>query len=194
MTDPSPEPADADDGADARWFRRFRFSAEQAEAVRAQVAHSCRAIDEGPGATDLLAHLLELTWALTPLGREADAVSFGRLAVDLARASGDTAAEAEALLHTATALQYAGQPAEARALFGAGIDLVTRAGEPGHLHYLQHHLARLTAEALDPAGAAELFEAALRQRRELGDEALIRSTETALADLASWTERRGATS
>ncbi len=184
MTDP------AEDGPDARWFRRFRFSPEQAEAVREQVGRSCRAIDEGLGPADLLARLLELTWALPPLGSEAEAVSFGRLALDLARAGGDGTSEIEALLHTATALQYAGEPAEARALFETGADLAATTGETGNLHYLQHHLGRLTAEALDPTGAAELFRSALRQRREIGDDGLIRSTEDALAELATWTERR----
>lgn len=183
--------ADTDtDDSDARWFLRFRFSPEQAEAVRQQIGESCRAVDGGLGPADLLAHLLELTWALPPLGSEAEAVSFGRLAVDLARAAGDGTSEIEALLHTATALQYAGEPAEAQALFEAGIDAAARTGETGNLHYLQHHRGRLAAEALDPAGAAELFEAALRQRREIGDEGLIRSTETALAELPDWIERR----
>lgn len=184
MTDPA-----ADDDPDTRWFRRFRFSPEQAEAVRQQIGRSCRAIDEGLGPADLLAHLLELTWALPPLERETEAVSFGRLALDLARAGGDGTAEIEALLHTATALQYAGEPADARAMFEAGIDVAAQTGETGNLHYLQHHLGRLTAEALDLSGSAELFEAALRQRRELGDEGLIRSTETALAELATWIDR-----
>lgn len=180
----------ADDDPDSRWFRRFRFSAEQADAVRDQIGQSCRAIDEGLGPADLLAHLLELTWGLPPLGRETEAVSFGRLALDLARAGGDASAETEALLHTATALQYADEPAEAQALFEAGIDLATQTGERGSLHYLHHHLGRLTVEALDPAGAAEQFEAALRQRREIGDEGLIRSTETALAELTTWIDHR----
>lgn len=186
--DPTDDPTG--DDSDTRWFRRFRFSPEQAEAVRQQIGQSCRAIDEGLGSADLLAHLLELTWALPPLERETEAVSFGRLALDLARAGGDGTTEIEALLHTATALQYAGEPAEARGLFEVGIDVAARTGETDNLHYLQHHLGRLTAEALDPVGATELFEAALRQRREIGDEGLIRSTETALAELTTWIDHR----
>lgn len=191
MTDPADEPTDdpTEGNVDAGWFRRFRFSPDQAETVRQQIGLSCRAIDDGLGPADLLAHLLELTWALPPLERETEAVSFGRVALELARAGGDSSSEIEALLHTATALQYAGEPAEARALFEAGIDVAARTGETGNLHYLQHHLGRLAAEALDSAGAAELFETALAQRREIGDEALIRSTETALAELTAWIDR-----
>ena len=185
MTDAAQDP-------DTPWFRRFRFSAEQADAVREQVALTCRAIDGGLGSTELLASLLELAWALAPLGREAEAAAFGRMAVDVARARGDIGAEIEALLHTATALQYAGERDEARALFEAGIDLARQAGENGNLHYLQHHLGRLAAEALDPAEAAELFGAALAQRREIGDGGLIGSTEAALADLPAWTDRHRA--
>lgn len=180
------EPAETPDPT--RWFRRFRFSAEQADAVREQVERTCGAIDGGLGSAELVAGLLELAWALAPLGREAEAAAFGRMAVDLARARGDAASEIEALLHTATALQYAGEPDEAKALFEAGIELTHRTGQTGNLHYLQHHLGRLTAESLDPAGAAELFEAALRQRREIGDAGLIGSSEAALAELAGWVE------
>lgn len=185
MTEPADDP-------DSRWFRRFRFSAEQAGAVREQVERTCRAIDGGLGPTELLASLLELAWALAPLGREAEAAAFGRMAVDVARAGGDVAGEIEALLHTATALQYAGEPDGARTLFETGIDLARRTGETANLHYLQHHLGRLTAEALDQAGAGELFEAALAQRRDLDDAGLTRSTEAALADLPAWIEHRRA--
>lgn len=184
MTDPPEDP-------DSHWFRRFRFSADQADAVREQVELSCRAIDGGLGATDLLANLLELAWALPPLDREVEAVAFGRLAVEVARAGADTEAEIEGLLHTATALQYAGEPVEARALFQAGIDLALRSGRTGSLHYLRHHLGRLMAEGLDPAAAGELFDAALEQRREVGDAGLIRSTETARAELAAWIDSHG---
>lgn len=183
MTDPTED-------ADGRWFGRFRLSAEQAEAVREQVRLRCRAIDEGLGPADLLAGMLELAWALAPLEREAEAVDFGLVALDLARAAGDIEAEIEALLHTATALQYAGQPGEAQALFETGIDLALRTGRTENLHYLQHHLGRLTAEALDPDAARELFDAALRQRHEIGDAGLIRSTEAARAELATWVDRR----
>lgn len=180
MTDSTEDP----DGE--RWFRRFRFTAEQAEAVREQVERTCRTIDGGPGSAELMSGLLELAWALAPLGREGEAAAFGRVALDLARATGDAEAEIEALLHTATALQYGGEPDEARALFRAGIDRAIETGRTGNLHYLQHHLGRLTAEALDPAGAGGLFEAALAQRRQIGDAGLVRSTETALAELAPW--------
>lgn len=185
MTEPAHDPDD-------RWFRRFRFSAEQAEAVREQVERTCRAIDAGLGPNELLAALLELAWALAPLGREAEAAAFGRMAVDVARSRADVGAEIEALLHTATAVQYAGEPDEARTLFETGIDLAHRTGETANLHYLQHHLGRLAAEALDPVGAAELFGAALAQRRDLDDAGLIRSTEAALADLPAWIEHRRA--
>lgn len=179
MTDPAEDP-------DARWFRRFRFSAEQADAVRQQVERTCRTIDGGPASAELSSGLMELAWALTPLGRETEAAAFGRVALDLARATGDAEAEIEALLHTATALQYTGEPDEAQALFQAGIDRAIETGRTGNLHYLQHHLGRLAVEAFDPAGAGGLFEAALAQRRDMGDAGLVRSSEAALAELAPW--------
>ncbi|MEZ5410352.1 MAG: hypothetical protein R2761_20140 [Acidimicrobiales bacterium] len=184
------EPADS---SDQHWFRRFRFSPEQADAVRQQIEFSCRSIDGGLGSADLLASLLELAWALSPLGREAEAAAFGRLAVDLARAGGDVASEIEALLHTATALQYTGEPEAARALFATGIELALGSGHTDNLHYLHHHLGRLEAEALDPTTADELFTAALAQRRQMADDGLVQSTEAALADLAAWVDLRRTT-
>jgi hypothetical protein len=88
---------------------------------------------------ELLPSLLELAWSLTPLGSEPEAVAAGQRAIELARSRQLEALEIEALLHTATALQYTGDATSAGKLFEEAIARVHATGLTEHLHYLLHH-------------------------------------------------------
>lgn len=130
--------------------------------------------------------LLELAWALTPLGNEAEAAATGQRANRLASSRKLEASTIEALLHTATAMQYLGDVHTADELFREAIDRVHETGHTEHLHYLLHHCGRLMTEQHKPDNARTLFEEALRIRNILGDTAMSKSTEVALNELDSW--------
>jgi tetratricopeptide (TPR) repeat protein len=182
--------ASHDNGSDTAWFRRFRFNEDQMEGIRQQVELNRRAIADEKRPAELLQHLLELAWALTPLDGQDEAAAVGQRAVDLARTEGLASAEIEGLLHTATALQYSGDVHRADEIFEEAIRRVHETCYAEHLHYLLHHRGRLRAELLDPDEARLLFEEALRIRRASREPLLVKSTESALNELNSWCASR----
>jgi hypothetical protein len=180
----------AEQNLDADWYRRFRLPDDQVDAKRYKATRDRESVEEGGDVAELLEKLLELAWALTPLGEECEAVRFGRRAIELARSRGSVAIEIEAMLHTATALQYSTEQAEAEAMFEDGIELCHVSGQDEQLHYFLHHLGRFKAEQLDEASASARFEAAIieREHRRLDD--LAESSRMALAGLRPWIANR----
>lgn len=172
---------------DSAWFRRFRIPPGRVVSTRRAVEQNRRAVDDStPGPEELFHALLELAWALTPLGREAEAVDFGERARQLAKELGDRREEIEALLHLGTALQYGGHAGRAQLCFDDALALSAQHDEPEHVHYLLHHAARLKAESGEIETARSFFERALHLRKDIGDDALVKSTQAALEELDSW--------
>jgi HTH-type transcriptional regulator, pleiotropic regulator of extracellular virulence genes len=175
---------------DAQWFRRFRLPADDLAETSATVERDTVAVSSGSlTREELLDTLLGLTWALTPLGRESEAVTFGEQALHLAQDLDSRNLEVEALLHLATAHQYCGADAIAEALFYEGLELARAADHP-QLHFLLHHRGRLHAEASELEAARACFEEALLLRQVVGNDTLIASTENALATLEEWCASR----
>ena len=181
---------EAEDDADAAWYRRFRLPDDQVDATRQQVTRDRASVEPGGDVAEKLDELLELAWALTPLGEEREAARYGRRAVAIARSRGSVAAEIEALLHTATALQYSHESADAEAMFEFGIELCRTSGEGEQLHYFLHHLGRLRAEQLDEAGATLMLNAAIVERERRHLDHLAESSRQALAGLGAWIANR----
>lgn len=97
---------------------------------------------------------MRLGFSLTPVGREAEAAGHLEAALAMARQLGDHEQEVAA--------------------YGTG----------GQVHYLLHHRGRCYAEQGQAADARRCLEQALVLRQQLGNEALIASSQGALADLA----------
>jgi tetratricopeptide (TPR) repeat protein len=171
---------------DSMWFRRFRFSPTQTIEIREQIIRNQQVVAANSSPLELLSSLLELTWALTPLDRQTEAVILGERSVGLARAEGLLEIEIEALLHTATAVQYTGDQHRAADLFEEAVRRVDETGHTEYLHYILHHYGRLKAEISDPDSARSLLERALELRERSGDAQLITSTRQALAELTRW--------
>ncbi len=184
------EVGEAENDLDAEWYRRFRLPNEQVDATREQVTRIRQNVDEGDDVTETLEKLLELAWALTPLGEEREAARCGRRAIELARSRGSVAVEIEALLHTATALQYSGKQADAETMFNDGIELCRTSGHDEQLHYFLHHLGRLRAEQLDESSATATFDEAITEREQRRLDHLAESSRLALAGLRSWIDER----
>jgi tetratricopeptide (TPR) repeat protein len=177
---------------DAAWFRRFRFTPVQKVEIRQQVERNRQAVSASTSALELLSNLLELTWALTPLDQEAEAVIIGERGLELARAHMLVEMEIEALLHTATAVQYSGDRQRADDLFEEAVRLVSETGEEAQLHFLLHHHGRLKAEMGDLEVARSLFEGALLLRKQFDDARLVASTQQALTELETWCTNQSA--
>jgi hypothetical protein len=175
---------------DAEWYRRFRLPDDQVDAARDKVTRDRASVKEEGDAAETLDELLELAWALTPLGEEREAAQCGRRAIEIARSQGSVVIEIEALLHTATALQCSHQQAEAEAMFEAGIELCHLSGRDEQLHYFLHHLGRLKAEQLDEASATARFHAAIIEREHRRLDHLAESSRMASDGLRPWIVNR----
>ena len=118
--------SEAQKHVDPEWYRRFRLPEDQIDAAAKQpkIARAAKKEATSPRRSTSL----ELAWVLTPLGEEREAARCGRRAMELARSRGSVAIEIEALLHTATALQYSNRQVEAEAMFENGIELCRMSG------------------------------------------------------------------
>jgi hypothetical protein len=101
--------------------------------------------------------------------------------VELSRRADNADLEIANLIRLATAIQYAGRHAEARAMFELALRRCERGIASAYEDFALQHLGKLLVEQGHVARGLPLLERGLLLRRRKGDAALIASIDRALA-------------
>ena len=169
-----------------RYDGRLRGVAADEDAVRAALADARALLDEARSAGDVRSELPLLGYVGTAhrlLAEGEAAAACLEAARCLARELGDRRAEVVALVRLGEARRCAGRPEDGERLLREAAT-AARAEAPTVLHFALQHLGKCLLELGRRGAARASLTEALELRRELGDAALVASTEAALRLLA----------
>jgi HTH-type transcriptional regulator, pleiotropic regulator of extracellular virulence genes len=169
---------------DQAFFQRYRVEDRKSLGHRVDIlrARLASAIEAGNAAEEMRLKN-QLGFDLTPLDREAEAVTYLESALELAQRLADRSLEIEILLNLATARQYLGERDIALELFEKALAKSSEYNLHDHDGFILHHRGRCYAEQGDLAAARHAFGEALELRRKIGTPRFIDSTKRALATL-----------